>query len=94
MNDELKAQLDRYFERQEFFEATRAILRLNVMADDVNDELLDSFEPAVRRRIFPLLRVWCKESAKGILESRAKTETDEKCKVLIAAALHMVSCEK
>ena len=87
MNDELKAQLHRYFERQEFYEATRAILRLNVMADDVSDELLDSFEPAMRCRIFHLLRVWCKDGTRAILERRAKTETDEECKRSIAVLL-------
>ena len=87
MNNELRNQLAQYFEEQEFYEATRSILRMNVNAEDVNDELLDSFEPAVRRRIFPLLPVWCKESTKAILERRAKTETDEECKRSIAALL-------
>src|SRR3954470_22418398 len=87
MNNELRDQLLRYFDQQEFYEATRSILQMKVNAEDMSDELLDSLEPAMRRRIFPLLRLWCEDSAKGILERRAKTETDEECKRMIAAMM-------
>jgi hypothetical protein len=77
MNQELKAQMRRYFEQKEYFEATTAILRMNITEQDMSDELLDSFDEPTRQRIYGLLRVWCKDQAAPIFERRAKREPQE-----------------
>jgi hypothetical protein len=88
MNQDLKAQIRRYFEQKEYFEATTAILRMNITEQDMSDELLDSFEKRVRLRIYCLLPTWCRERGWAIVERRAKTDPDELFRGMLERIVH------
>jgi hypothetical protein len=49
---------------------------------DFDDELLDLFDPEARREIYATLLLWCGPRwLRKVLERRAKTETDQACKL-------------
>jgi len=63
------------------------ILRLDLKKEDFSNELIGSFEPKDRARLYLRLAVWCKADATDIWRQRLIAENDPVCRKTIEALL-------
>src|SRR5882724_9147299 len=87
MKDQLEALIRTDLAESSDGSATLEILRLGPKKDDFSSELIDSFEPKDRARLYLRLAVWCKAEAAHILRQRLNVEGDRISRKVIEVLL-------
>jgi len=91
----LKGLVTRYLAHRGDVATSLQIQDLAPTDNDFSDEFLDSFGPEARREIYLTLLMWCGPYwLRKILERRAKTETDQACKLFVKGILSDVRKSK